>query len=78
MTDLAAQVYEDALRLARAQIELAERVEAAPRMVYLLWNGHTVLLGIFGTQAKADREMEDFLDHHPGADLWVESRVVHS
>lgn len=74
--DLAKQVWDDASALARAQIELAQTVDMAPRNAYLLWNGPTVVLGVFGTKARAEREMAQYLEHTPDADLWVETRVM--
>ena len=76
--DLAKQIWDDASALARAQIELAQAVEAAPRNVYLLWNGHTAVLGVFLSKARAEHELAQYLAHSPEADVWIDQRVGHS
>jgi hypothetical protein len=76
--DLAKQVWDDASALARAQIKLAQTVEAAPRVVYLLWSciendDGDVLLGVCGTLQRAKQEAEKLR-----LTVRIESRVVHS
>ena len=82
MNDLAKQVWDDASALARAQIELAQTVEQAPRMVYLLWQG-TTLLGVCGTERRANQEVSEYnnLRNEAGCDsvvIRIEKRVVFS
>ena len=88
MNDLAKQIWEDGTRMVRAQAELAQRdaiqnvgatvADAkAPRHVWLLWNGYVVLLGVFLSEARAKRELEQYLSHNPTGDLWLEQRVAH-
>lgn len=84
MNDLAKQIFADATTLLRAQAELARNIDTAPRSVWLLWNGYAlwetrvVLLGVFLSEARAKRELEQYLSHNPEEDLWVEQRVAHS
>ena len=82
MNDLAKQVWDDASALARAQIELAETIEKAPRMVYLLWQD-TTLLGVCGTEARANQEVSEYnhLRNEAGCEsvvIRIEKRVVFS
>jgi hypothetical protein len=79
MTELAKQIFEDAKAMVTAQAELARTIEAAPRMVYLLWRG-TTLLGIRGTAESAEREKThymDLVDVPLDPPIRIEPRVVH-
>ena len=75
-------LYDQACSIVRQQAAIIQSAHAAPRMVYLLWQD-TTLLGVCGTEARANQEVSEYnhLRNEAGCDsvvIRIEKRVVFS